>query len=119
MRAREENLRSARLAPHVIDIGADAVAVAENFARQQLVAPNDRLAAAEIDHHVAVFHALDDAVHDFANAILVLGILPVALGLAYLLHDHLLGGLRSDAAVFQRRQWIRYRVADLGGRMAL
>ena len=31
-------------------------------------------------------------------------ILPVALGLAHLLHDHLLGRLRGDAAEFDRRQ---------------
>ena len=101
MRAREENLRPARLAPHVVDIGADAVAVAEHFARQHLVAPHDRLAAAEIDHHVAVFDALDDAVDDFADAVLVFGILPVAFGLSYFLHDHLFGRLRGDAAVFE------------------
>ena len=119
MRARQEDLRAARLAPHVVDIGADAVAVAEDFARQQFVAPHDRLAAAEIDHDVAVFDALDDAVDDVADAILVFGILPVALGLAHLLHDHLLGRLRGDAAVFERRQRIGDRVADLRGRMAL
>ena len=119
MRAREENLRAARLAPHVVDIGADAVAVAEHLARQHFVAPHDRLAAAEIDHHVAVFDALDDAVDDVADAVLVLGILPVALGLAHLLHDHLLGRLRGDAAVFQRRQRIGDGVADLGRRMVL
>ncbi len=116
MRARQENLRAARLAPHVVDVGADAVAVAEHFARQHFVAPHDGLAAAEIDHHVAVFDALDDAVDDVADAILVFGILPVALGLAHLLHDHLLGGLRGDAAVFQRRQRIGDGVADLRGR---
>jgi hypothetical protein len=40
-------------------------------------------------------------------------ILPVALGFAHLLHDHLLGGLRGDAAVFQRRQRVGDGVADL------
>ena len=119
MRAREENLRAARLAPHVVDIGADAVAVAEHLARQHLVAPHDGLAAAEIDHHVAVFDALDDAVDDVADAVLVLGILPVALGLAHFLHDNLLGRLRGDAAVFQRRQRIGDGVAHLRGRMML
>src|SRR6185312_5234391 len=71
MRAREEDLRAARLAAHVVDIGADAVAVAEHFARQQLVATHDGLAAAEVDDDVAVFDALDDAVDDVADAILV------------------------------------------------
>ena len=119
MRARQENLRTARLAAHVVDIGADAVAVAEHFARQQFVAPHDRFAAAEIDDDVAVFDALDDAVDDVADAILVFVVLPVALGFAHLLHDHLFGRLRGDAAVFERRQRIGDGVADLRGRMAL
>ena len=114
----QENLRPALLAPDVVDIGADAVAVAEHLARQHLVAPHDRFAAAEIDHHVAVFDALDDAVDDVADAILVFVVLPVALGLAHLLHDHLLGRLRGDAAVFERRQRVGDGVADLRGRMA-
>jgi hypothetical protein len=40
--------------------------------------------------------------------------LPVALGLAHLLHDHLLGRLRGDTAVFEWRQGVRDGVADLG-----
>ena len=107
MGARQEDLRAARLAPHVVDVGADAVAVAEDLARQQFVAPHDRFAAAEIDDHVAVFDPLDDAVDDVADAVLVLLVLAVALGLAHLLHDHLLCGLGGDAAVFQRRQRLR------------
>jgi hypothetical protein len=38
-----------------------------------------------------------------------------ARGLAHLLHDHLLGRLRGDAAVFERRQRIGDGVADLRG----
>ena len=99
MRAREEDLRSARLAPHVVDIGADAVAGAEHFARDQFVAPHDRLAragAAEIDDDIAVFDAFDLAVDDLADAVLVDVILLVALGLADFLHEHLLGGLGAE-----------------------
>ena len=115
--ARQENLRTALFAAHVVNIGADAVAVAENFARQHLVAPHDRFAAAEIDHDVAVFDALDDAVDDVADAVLVFLVLPVAFGFAHFLHDHLLGRLRSDAAVFERRQRIGDGVAQLRGGM--
>src|SRR5208282_3524091 len=89
MRAGQENLRPALLAPDVVDIGTDAVAVAEYFARQHFVPPHDRFAAAEIDDHVAIFDALDDAVDDVADAILVFVVLPVAFGFAHLLHDHL------------------------------
>jgi hypothetical protein len=119
MRARQENLRAARLAPYVVDVGADTIAVAEHLARQQFVAADDCLAAAEIDHDVAVFDTLDDAVDDIADAIFVLGILPVALCLAHLLHDDLFCRLRCDAAIFERRQGIGDRVSDLRGGMAL
>src|SRR5581483_8962011 len=114
MGAGEENLRAAGLAPHVKDIGADAVAVAKHLARQHLVAPDDRFALAEIDDHAAIFDALDDAVDDIADAVLEVLILPVALGLADLLHDHLLGRLRGNTAIFQRRQRIGDGVANLG-----
>src|SRR5690606_15134825 len=98
MRARQENLWPARLAAHVVDIGAHAVALAEGLARQQLVAADDRLGAAEIDRHVAVFHALDLAGDDLADAGLVFGVLPLALRLAPRLHHHLPGRLGPDAA---------------------
>src|SRR5947207_2515589 len=102
MGAGEENLRAAGFAADVENIGADAVAVAEHLARQHLVAADDGLAAAEIDNDAAIFDALDDAVDDIADAVLEFLILPVALSLAHLLHDHLLGGLRRDSAVFPR-----------------
>src|SRR5262252_9505750 len=113
MGAREEDLRTTRLAADVENIGTDAVAVAEDLARQHLVAADDGLATAEIDDHAAIFDALDDAVDDVADAVLEFLILPVALGLAYLLHDHLLGRLRGNAAIFQRRQGVGDGVADL------
>ncbi len=111
MGARQENLRPALLAPHVIDIGAHAVAGAEHLARDHFVAADDGFAAAEIDDDIAIFDALDDAVDDVADAVLEFLILPVALGLAHLLHDHLLGRLRGDAAEFEAaaayRRWCR------------
>src|SRR3984885_3872845 len=100
MGAGEEDLRSPGFAPHVENVGADPVAVAEYLARQHLVAAHDGLTAAEIDDDAAVFDALDDAVDDIADAVLEFLVLAVALGLAHLLHDHLLGGLRGDAAIF-------------------
>src|SRR5207302_3940460 len=108
----------AGLAAHVIDERANAIAVAHGLTRQHFVASHDRLAAAEIDHHVAIFDALHDTVDDIADAILVLLILPVALGLAHFLHDHLFGGLRSDAAVLEWRQGIGGRVGRLRRRTA-
>src|SRR5262249_46985725 len=99
MGAREKYLRPARLAAHVVDEGADAIAVAERFARQHFVSAHDRLAAAEIDDHVAIFDSLDDAVDDIGNAVLVLLILPVALGLAHLLLNHFISRLAWGTAI--------------------
>ena len=72
------------------------------------------LGAAEIDDDVAVFDALDDAVDDLADAVLVLVVLALALGVAHLLHDDLLGVLRGDAAEIDRRQRLGDEIADLG-----
>ena len=118
MGARQEDLRAALLAAHVVDVGADAVAVAEVLARDHLVAADDALAAAEIDDDVAVFDALDGAVDDLADAVLVFVVLALALGLAHLLHDDLLGGLGGDAAEIERRQGLGDEVADLAAGFA-
>ncbi len=117
MGARQENLRPALLAADVVDVGADAVAVAEGLARDELVAAHDALAAAEIDDDVAVLDALDLAVDDLADAILELLVLAVALGVAHLLDDDLLGGLRRDAAEVHGRQRLGDEVAGLRRRV--
>jgi hypothetical protein len=57
--------------------------------------------------------------HHFADAVLVFVILPLAFGVAHLLHDHLLGVLRIDAVEIHRRQGFRDDVADLGVGIAL
>src|SRR6185312_8105894 len=114
MGARQEDLRAAGLAAHVEDIGAHAIAGPEGLARQELVAAQHRLGAAEIDGDVAELDALDQAVHDFADAVLVFLELALALGLAHALHDHLLGGLGGDAAEIDGRQRIDDEIADLG-----
>ena len=121
MGARQEDLRAARLAAHVIDVGADAVAGPEHFARYQFVAPHHRLAAAagEVDDDIAVFDALDLAVDDLADAVLEHLILLVALGLADLLHQHLLRRLRRDAAVIEGRQRFGDPVAEARARVLL
>src|SRR6266852_3477926 len=94
MRAREEDRRTALLAPH------------------------DRLAAAEIRNDVAVFHPLDNAVDDVADAVLEFLILAIALGLPHFLYDHLLGRLGGNASILKRRQWFGNVVAHPGGRIA-
>ena len=101
------------------DQGTDAVADADHLARDLLVAANDALGAAEVDDDVAEFDPLDDARDDLAGAILELFILALALGIADLLEDHLLGGLRGDASELDRRQRVNDEVAHNGALLEL
>src|SRR6185437_8564298 len=78
MAARQENLGAARFATHIVDIGADAVAGAEGFARDHLVAADHAFGAGKIHHHRAEFGALDDTMDDFADAVLVFLVLAFA-----------------------------------------
>ena len=114
---REEDLRAAGLVAHLADQRPHPVAVAEGLALDQLVAAQDRLAAADVDDDVAVLGALDDAVDDLALAVLELLVLAQPLRLADLLHDHLLRRLRGDAAEVHRRQRIGDVVVELGVRL--
>ncbi len=96
--ARDRKICGPRFAADVEDQRADAVADADDFARDLLVAADDALGAAEVDDDVAELDRLDDAGDDLADAVLELLVLALALGVADLLEDHLLGGLRVDAA---------------------
>ena len=107
VRAGHEDLRPARLPANVVDVGAHPVAVAEGFARQQVLSPNHGLGPPEIDGEPAVLGALDEAVGDLLHAVLVFLVLTRALGLAHLLDDHLLRRLRRDAAEVDGRQRVR------------
>ena len=118
MRARQENLRAARLAADIVDIGAHALIHLQVLARQSVIAADNRLGAAQVDNHIAVFHALDDAVDDLADAILVFLELALALGFAQALHHHLLAGLRHDPAEIEHRQVFLEISADIGGLVA-
>ena len=62
-----------------------------------------RLDPTQIEQRVARVGLLDDAGDDVALAARVLLVLALALGLADALQDHLLGGLRGDAAEVLRR----------------
>ena len=107
------------LAADVEDQRADAVADADDLARDLLVAADDALGAAEVDDDMAELDALDDAGDDLAGALLELLILALALGVADLLEDDLLGGLGGDAAELDRRQRIDDIVADHGAGLQL
>ena len=93
MRAAEEDLRPAIFAEHVQDQRADAVVDADHFARDLRVAADHALGAAQVDDDMAELDALDDAGDDLADPVLELLELALALGVADLLEDDLLGGL--------------------------
>src|SRR3546814_9658848 len=71
--AADEQLRAARLGAHVVQVAADAVAGADDIARDRLVLGNERLGvAAQVDVDVAALDALDDAGPQLADALLPL-----------------------------------------------
>ena len=116
--ARQENLRAARLFAHIDDIGTHAVALAQVFAGDHLLAADHCLGAAKIDGDGIAFGALDGADNDFADTVLVFFELAGALGVANLLRDHLFCGLRGDPAEFDRRQRLLPVFTDgKGGRL--
>ena len=81
------------------DHGLDARALLVALAVDLLGARQQRLDLAEVDEHVvAVAGLLDDAGDDLADAVDVLLVHHLALGLADPLEDHLLRRLRGDAA---------------------
>ena len=85
--------------PNLGDDGLDARALLVALAVDLLGARQQRLDLAEVDEHVvAVAGLLDDAGDDLADAVDVLVVHHLALGLAKPLVDDLLRRLRGDAA---------------------
>ena len=96
--ARQHDLRALGAAVDALDDGAHAVARRVALGARLFLARQHGLDAADLDDDVAVLEALDRAVDDLADALVVLGEDVLALGLADLLEDDLLGRLRGDAA---------------------
>ena len=92
---------------------ADAVAGRVALGARLFLARQHRFDAADLEDDVAVLEPLDRAVDDLADALVVLGEDVLALGLADLLEDHLLGGLRGDAAEHFGRLRELHLVAEL------
>jgi hypothetical protein len=96
--ARQDDLRAARVAIDVEAARLDRCRRRGSSRAAPARASADGLGLADIDDQVAALEAADDAGDDLALAVLVLVVHVVALGLADALVDHLLGGLRGDAA---------------------
>ena len=95
---REDDLRPLGGVLHLDDDRLDAGAVLVALGLDLLALGQQRLDAAELDQRVALVALLHDAGDELADAVDVLVVHEVALGLADALQDDLLGGLRGDAA---------------------
>src|SRR5437773_2082790 len=101
--ARERDLRALGRAPHLEHVGAHAVARVVALPGDLLALGQDRLRLADLQDHVALLDPVHDAAEDLAFLADELRVDALALGVADLLEDDLLGGLGRDAAeVLQR-----------------
>src|SRR5262249_22590396 len=96
--ARQHDLRTARVALDVGNESDDSVTRAIALARHLLAHRENGFGAAEVDDDVAALKSPDDPRDQLALAIFVFVEDVFALRLAYTLDDHLLCGLRRDAA---------------------
>ena len=120
MGARQENLRPALLAPHVKHIGADAVAGLEGLARDRARRGARWLRRGPRSTMTLPYSTrLTVPLTIWPMRSLNSSILPVALGLAHLLHDHLLRRLRGDPAELEGRERLGDVIAGLSRRVAL
>ena len=97
-RARQDDRRAAQRQVDFHDHGAHAVAVAQVFLGDHLAAAQAAFDAAGLDDDVALVHALDGADEDLVAARHEVVEQHLALGVADLLQDDLLGRHRADAA---------------------
>ena len=111
--ARQHDLRAALRRVDAGDEGAHAVAGAQVFLRDHLAALQAPFDAARLDDDVALVQALDGADEDLLAARQEVVEQLLALGVADLLQDHLLGGLRADAADRHRLDRLLDVVVDL------
>ena len=112
---RQDQLRALRRAVDLGHVRADAVAHAQHFLRDQLVARDHAFDAARFDDRVAALDALDGARQQVVLALEEIVQDLLALGIADLLQDHLLRRLRADAAELDRLERLFDDVAKLRG----
>src|SRR4051794_22376166 len=117
--AREDDLRPFRLRVDVDDDGFDAIALRVTLGARLLAARDDALGLAiEVDDHVAALEALDVTVFELAELADEFVVDLLALGLADLLIQDLLGRLRGNATEvfggFRQRDVDFVPLLDLG-----
>ena len=96
--AGDDDLRAFCGSVHGLNDHTQAVAEIVGFQARLLALRQPRFGAAHVDDDIRALETLDDAVHELAGTSVIFVKDRVALGLAHLLHDHLLGGLRGDTA---------------------
>ena len=111
--ARQDELRPARLRLDRRDVGAHSIAHAQVLLRDELVAREHAFDPARLDDHVAALDALDRTGEQVVLPLEKVVQDLLALGVADLLQDHLLRGLRADAAELHRLERLLDHVAEL------
>ena len=117
--ARQQELRTPRLRFDLRHVRPHAVAHAQVLLRNQLIARDHAFDAPRLDDHAAALDALDRAGEQVVLAFEKVVQDLLTLGIADLLQDHLLRGLRADAAEFHRLEWLLDDVSELQRRIAL
>ncbi len=100
-------------AVRVHDIGSYPVTIAEVFPWQQLISFDNRFCATNIYDNIAIFDALDLAMYDLTDAVLILFKLMLAFSVPYFLGDNLLGCLSCNPSELNRRQGVHDEITDL------
>src|SRR6185437_8110988 len=119
-RARQEKLRPTQLRAHLLQEGLDAILRLHLLARNHVRARHEPLrVGSEVDENTVAIDALHHAAHERADAIAVGVHDLLALRLAHLLHDDLLGLLGGNAAEGHRLHRLLDEAADLGLRVEL
>jgi len=111
--ARQDQLRAARGAVDLQQVGAHAVADPQVLLRDHLVARQHRLDAAGLDDGVAALDAFHRAGDEMLLALEEVVQHLFALGVTDLLQDDLLGGLGADAAEIDRLKLLLDELVEL------
>ncbi|HEU4938214.1 MAG TPA: hypothetical protein VFT39_17265 [Vicinamibacterales bacterium] len=112
--SRQHDLRSLRAPIDAANHGSHSVADGVVFCPRLFLARQLRLDAPEFDNDVAVLEPLHHPADHFADALAVFGVDVFPFGFAHFLENHLLGGLRGDAAEIFGRSWKLDFHVDLG-----
>src|SRR5574343_1672859 len=116
---RQDDLRATGIAIDAQQISLDTVADTQVFLGNHLVARQQGFDLAGFDDGVAALHALDGTGNDMFTTTQEVGQYLLALGVANLLQNDLLGGLGTDTAEIDRLQRLLQVIAGFDLRIVL